>query len=80
MNDANYSQLQFLGQLRICGEDAFCELSDSRGFVMKNIDWFRNGSQEEIKVDCRAGLQNVIDVCNTIGVYVTMDYEGSYLK
>ena len=53
---------------------------DSRGFVMKIIDWFRNGSQEEIKADCRAGLQNVIDVCNTIGVYVTMDYEGSYLK
>ena len=80
LSDTNCSQIQFLGQLRICGEDSFCEVSDSRGFVMKLIDWFRNGSQEEIKADCRDRLQNVIDVCDTIGVYVTMDYEGAYLK
>lgn len=80
INDVNYSQIQLLGQLRINGEDSFCETADSRGVIMKFIDSFKNGSQEEIEEYCKDTIQRVIGVCDKVGVYVTMDFEGAFLK
>lgn len=80
MNDANYSQFQLLGQLRINGENSFCETLDSRGVVLKLIEKLKYGSQKEAETHCNSTIDNVVDVCNKVGVYVTRDYEGAYLK
>lgn len=80
INDVNYNQIQLLGQLRIKGEDSFCETADSRGLIMKLIDSLKNGSQEEIEEYCKDTIQRVIGVCEKVGVYVTMNYEGAFLK
>ena len=80
VNSENYNQLQLLGQLRICGENSFCETADSRGVVMKLIDRIFGGSQKEIEGYCKDTIDRVRNVCDNIGVYINPNYEGAFFK
>lgn len=73
-------QLQLLGQLKIVGEDKFCETAKSRGPFRKFFEWIISGeSQASINAYGRENIEVIVSKCEDIGIFVEKKFEGSYL-
>lgn len=73
-------QLQLLGQLKIVGEDKFCETAKSRGPFRKFFEWIISGeSQATINSYGRENVEVIVSKCEDMGIFVEKRFEGSYL-
>lgn len=73
-------QLQLLGQLKIVGEDKFCETAKSRGPFRKFFEWIISGeSQASINAYGRENIEVIVSKCEDMGIFVEKKFEGSYL-
>lgn len=73
-------QLQLLGQLRIVGEDKFCETAKSRGPLRKLFDLIISGeSQSSINAYGRDNIDSIVSACDNMNIFVEKKFEGNYL-
>ena len=73
-------QLQLLGQLKIVGEDKFCETAKSRGPFRKFFEWIISGeSQASINAYGRENIEVIVSKCEDMEIFVEKKFEGSYL-
>ena len=73
-------QLQLLGQLKIVGEDKFCETAKSRGTFRKFFEWIISGeSQASINAYGRENIEYIFSICDKMDIYVEKEFEGNYL-
>ena len=73
-------QLQLLGQLKIVGEDKFCETAKSRGPLRKLFEWIVSGeSQASINAYGRDNIEYIFSKCDNMDIFVEKKFEGNYL-
>lgn len=73
-------QLQLLGQLKVVGEDKFCETAKNRGPFRKFFEWIISGeSQASINAYGRENIEEIISKCDNMGIFVEKKFEGNYL-
>ena len=73
-------QLQLLGQLKIVGEDKFCETAKSRGPFRKFFEWIISGeSQASINAYGRENIDSIFSICDNMDKFVEKKFEGNYL-
>lgn len=73
-------QLQLLGQLKIVGEDKFCETTNSRGSFRKFFEWIVSGeSQASIDAYGRGNIECIFSICYNMDIFVEKKFEGNYL-
>ena len=73
-------QLQLLGQLKIVGEDKFCETAKSRGPFRKFFEWIISGeSQASINAYGRENIDSIFSICDNMDIFVEKKFEGNYL-
>lgn len=76
LTDDIRENLEILCQLRIVGENAFCEAADTRSFILKLF----TGSQSEIEEICRDNITTVYDKALKHGIYVNPSYNGHIVE
>ncbi len=73
-------RLQLLGQLKIVGEDKFCETAKSRGPFRKFFEWIISGeSQASINAYGRENIDSIFSICDNMDIFVEKKFEGNYL-
>lgn len=73
-------QLQLLGQLKIVGEDKFCETANCRGSLRKFFEFILSDeTQENISEYGRGNIDSIISICDNMNIFVEKKFEGNYL-
>ncbi len=73
------THLQLLGQLRVCGEDAFANGANESGILLKGINRLKYGSQKEYEESLRQTIEHIIYRASQNGINIVKKYDGSYL-
>ena len=73
-------QLQLLGQLKIVGEDKFCETANCRGPLRKLFEYIiSDETQESLDEYGRDNIDSIVSACDNMSIFVEKIFDENYL-